>query len=192
LASDPKPLQGNLRIVAVVAAALIVAVVAFLLLSGGDDDEPQPEAAPPAAAVETEPEIVTAADLRRLSVELGHPLYWLGPRPGAELELTREGNGDVYVRYLTGSAKAGDQRPRFVTVGTYPVADALAAVKTATANAGAEPLPLSHGGVAFVNPDNPSSAYFAYPGADFQIEVFAPKVGEALELITGNKVIAVG
>jgi hypothetical protein len=192
LSSEEKPLQGNLRIVAVLAAALIVGVVAFLLLSGGDDEEPEPAPAPPAASVKTEPEIVGAAELRRLSVELGHPLYWLGSRPGAELELTREGNGDVYVRYLTGGAGAGDRRPNFVTVGTYPVPDALAAVKSAAANAGVKPLPLDHGGFAFVNPDNPSSVYFAHPGADFQVEVFAPEPGEALELITGGKVVVVG
>jgi hypothetical protein len=192
LPSEEKPLQGNLRIAAVAAAALIVAVVALLLLSGGDDDEPEPEPAPPAASVATEPEIVTAADLSRLSAELGHPLYWLGQRPGAALELSRKGNGDVYVRYLTGGAKAGDPHPRFVTVGTYPIPDALAAVKNAAANADTKPLPLDHGGLAFVNPDSPSSVYFAYPGAHFQVEVFAPKPGEGLELITGGKVVPAG
>jgi hypothetical protein len=180
-----------MRIVAVAAAALIVAVVAFLLI-GGDDDDSQPEPAPPAVSVKTEPAIVSAADLSRLSVELGHPLYWLGPRDGADLELTREGNGDVYVRYLTGGAEAGDQRPRFITVGTYPVADAIAAVQSAAEEADTQPLPIDHGGLAFVNPDNPSSVYFAYPGADFQVEVFAPRPGEALELVSGGKVLVVG
>jgi hypothetical protein len=185
------PLSGNARIVAVVAAALIVAVIAFLLLSGGDDEDPGTAAPPPTTVVEVPPAIVSAADLRDVSAELGHPIYWLGPRPGASFELTREGNGDVYVRYLTGGAEAGDPRPRFVTVGTYPVQDAVAAVKRAAAAAGAKPLPIAHGGYAFVNPDNPTSVYFAYPGADYQVEVFAPKAAEALELVTSGKVLAV-
>jgi hypothetical protein len=184
-------LSGNLRIVAVVAAALIVAAIAFLLLSGGDDEDSGTAAAPPVTAAEVPPAIVAATDLRDASVELGHQIYWLGERPGTELELTRKGNGEVYVRYLTGGAEPGDTRPLFVTVGTYPVQDAVAAVKRAAKAAGTKPLPIAHGGYAFVNPGNPSSVYFAYPGSDYQVEVFAPKAAEALELVTSGKVLAV-
>lgn len=184
------PLSGTLRIVAVAAAALIVAVVAFLLLSGGDDEDSG--TAPPVASAAVPAAIVPADDLRDLSTELGHPVYWLGQRPGAEFELTREGNGDVYIRYLSGGAEAGDPRPRFVTVGTYPLEDAVAAVKRAAAGAETKPLPIAHGGYAFVNPDSPDSVYFAYPGADFQVEVFSPKPGEALELVTSGRVLPVG
>jgi hypothetical protein len=183
------PLSGNLRIVAVVVAALIVAVIAFLLLSGGDDEGSG--TTPPVAAVAVPAAIVDADGLRDLSVELGHPVYWLGRRPATEFELTREENGDVYVRYLSGDAKAGDPRPRFVTVGTYPLEDAVAAVKRAATGAEVKPLPIAHGGYAFVNPQSPDSVYFAYPGADFQIEVFSPKPGEALELVTSGKVLPV-
>jgi hypothetical protein len=186
------PLSGNSRIVAVVVAALIVAVIAFLLLSGGDDEDSGSTTAPAPPAVAVPATVVAADDLRDLSTELGHPVYWLGERPGTEFELTREANGDVYIRYLNGDAEAGDPRPRFVTVGTYPLEDAVAAVKRAAAGAETKPLPIAHGGYAFVNPDSPDSVYFAYPGANYQVEVFSPKPGEALRLVTSGKLLPVG
>lgn len=181
----------RLRLVSVGVAALIVAVIAFLLIGGGDDDSDGEE--PPAAAAKQVPaEIVSVADLRALSAELGHPVYWVGERPGTELELTREANGDVYVRYLTGGAEAGDPRARFVTVGTYPVADATAATRSAADAAGTEPREVPYGGIAFVGPDGAGSVYVAYSGSTHQIEVFAPAAGEALELVADGDVVPVG
>ena len=187
------PLSGNLRLISVGAAALIVAVAAYLLIDGGSGSDDSGSGPPPAAAsVKTAPAVVDSGDLRALSAELGHPLYWAGPRPGTELELSREGNGDIYVRYLTGGAQAGDPRPNFLTVGTYPVPDAAGAVRRAASQAGSEPLDVAHGGTGFVDPDSPGSVYMAYPGADYQIEVFTPASGEALRLVEAGKIVPVG
>lgn len=184
--------SDRLRLISVGAAALIVAVIAFLLLTGGEDDSDGEAPLPPVATKQVPAEIVTAADLRALSAEVGHPVYWVGERPGADLELTREANGDVYIRYLTGGAEAGDPRPRFVTVGTYPVADAVAATTSAATAAGSEPLDVPHGGIAFVNPESPGSVYVAYPDSNYQIEVFTPAADEALRLVTDGDVVPVG
>ena len=185
-------LGGRLRLVSIGLAAAVVAIAGLLLLRGGGDEAPVTPASSAPVAVSTPAAIVDADALRSLSAQLGHPLYWVGERPGARLELTREGNGDVYVRYLTGGAKAGDPRAEFVTVGTYPVPDAVAAVRRAAAEAGAQVAPIAHGGVAFSNPTNPGNVYLAYPGADYQIEVFTPSGDEALRLVSSGRVAPVG
>jgi hypothetical protein len=180
------------RLASVGLAAVIVAVACWLLLRGGEDEGEGTASTAPPVSVSTPPAVVDSTALRSLSAQLGHPLYWAGKRPGTSLELTREGNGDVYVRYLTGGAKAGDPQARFVTVGTYPVPDAVAAVRRAAAEAKVEVAPVAHGGVAFTSPGRPGSVYLAYPGADYQIEVFTPKDGEALRLVKADRIVPVG
>jgi hypothetical protein len=180
-------------LVSIGLAALIVVVVCWLLLSDGDSatkkDSVANSAPSPASSLASGPAIVGAGDLGRLATSLGHPLYWLGDRPETKLELTHESSGDVLVRYLTGDAEAGDPRQTYVTVGTYPVPDAVAAVRIAAGEEGAEVQAVPAGGVAFAGSDN---AYLAYPGGDYQIEVFAPTPGEAFDLIASGKVEPVG
>ena len=65
--------------------------------------------APPTTSVGVKARIVTIAALQSLADARGRPVYWAGERPGTSLEYTQTTDGNVYVRYLTGSAKAGDK-----------------------------------------------------------------------------------
>ncbi len=155
----------------VLSVALVAAVVVWL--AHGDDSTP----------TVGEPEVVTASQLSEFAAERGTPVYWLGERSGASYELTDTAAGRVYVRYLTGGAKAGDDRANFITVATYPGGDGIAALRKAAAEQkGAKLGKTDDGAVLLVDPTSPNNAHLAYPGANLQIEVYSPVPGEALRL----------
>jgi hypothetical protein len=141
-------------------------------------------------ASDGDPRLVDVSELEALEGELGHPVYWAGPRPAYELELREEAEESVYLRYLPPGVEAGDPRRDLLTVGTYPVPAAQGAVRRAAAAAHAAVAHLSEGGIAFDN--SQGSAYLAYPGSDLQIEVYSPKPGEAMGLIRSGAIEAVG
>lgn len=183
IAPGEKIRAGRLRRLGVVVAAVIVAVLVWLLLKGGGEHR---------ATAGATPQIVGVGELRSLSGQLGHPIYWAGPEPGARLELTHDADGRVYVRYLTGGAPAGDPRPLFLTVGTYPVPDAQAALRRAARQSSAPLRRVPGGGLALVRPGDPTSVYFAYPGSSSQVEVFDPSPKRALDLVLSGGVVPVG
>jgi hypothetical protein len=110
-------------------------------------------------------------------------VFWAGPRAGTTYELTRSPDGRVYIRYLTGGAPVGSPRPDFITIGTYVVPNAVAAVRTAAQQPGAVSVPVPGGGVGFYNSARPTSVYFAYRGSNVQVETYAPSAAVARTLV---------
>lgn len=172
------------RLAGSVASALLVALaVALAFLGGGDSG---------AGATATELEIVSGADLRDLEAELGHAVYWVGERPPARIELERDAGGNVFLSYLPPGVGVGAEPGGYLTVGTYPVADADASTRRFARESAGRVLPGPAGSVVVPNPDSPGSVYLAYPDSDLQIEVFDPRPGRALALIRAGEVVPVG
>jgi hypothetical protein len=174
------------------------AVIAYLLVGSDDTTSTAPVAPPPPPAVvqPTIPaipaRIVTQEELKAEASTSDHPIYWAGPRPGVRYELTRSTDGRVYVRYLTGDAAVGDPNANYLAVATYPQAGGFDAILGEAAKAGNSRIDLPAGGVAVVIPDRPSSVYLSYPGADYQVEVFAPSPGKAERLVRQSQVRPLG
>jgi hypothetical protein len=51
---------------------------------------------------------------------------------------------------------------------------------------------VAGGGFAAVDPDHPQSTYVAYPGSDYEVEVFDPAAGQSLKLVTTGGLQALG
>jgi hypothetical protein len=182
-----------MRAIGIAALAIAAAVLVYVLIGRDDGSSaPAPEAAPVDARPVIPAEAVTLRQLRSQAASQSRPLYWAGPRAGATYELTRSADGRTYVRYLTGGATAGDPAADFVTVATYPQANGFDAVTTAAAKAGNTKIDLPAGGVAVTSPSLPSSVYLSYPGADYQVEVYAPDASTAVDLVKSRKVTPVG
>jgi hypothetical protein len=165
-------------LLAVLSVALVAAVVVWL--ARGDDS---------VSVTAGEPQTVSASQLSDFAAERETPIYWLGERSGAEYELTETPAGRVYVRYLTGGAEAGDPRATFITVGTYPDGDGVAALRKAARQQGGAKLgKTDDGAVLLVDPTEPNNAHLAYPGANLQIEVYSPAPGQALRLASRGAV----
>ncbi|HVO53602.1 MAG TPA: hypothetical protein VMT37_04230 [Solirubrobacterales bacterium] len=177
--------RGDRRVLGAVAAGLLVAVAIGLAIVGGSGGDR-------AIAVETPPHFVDAHELGELEASLGHSAYWAGERPPARLELRQEAEGSVYLRYLPPGVKPGDPDQTYLTIGTYPVVDAVAALERSAAESEVEVEPGPGDGVVLRNPDSRGSVYLAYPGSDVQIEVYDPVPGRSLHLIRSGAIVPVG
>jgi hypothetical protein len=177
----------RLRIGAVLAVALVAGFVAWLLLRSDTTSKPAPQASPtPAVAT-----VVPTGRLRELAATLDHPLFWAGTRPGMGYELTRTATGNIFIRYLPPNARAGDPRPAFLAIGTYPVPDAFARTRTAGKRTGAVAVGLKGGGIAVYDSARPTSVYFAYPDSKVQVEVFDPDGRTARNLVVYGRIVPI-
>jgi hypothetical protein len=174
--------RPDVRVGAVVAVAIAVAFVAWLLVRGGDSNPNKPtgQAVGP---VET-----TAAKLRALSVELGHPIYWAGALPDRKYELTRTSDDRIFVRYLPRDVQIGIRQAAFTIIGTYPVDNAYKVLQRLGKKPREHNFAAPVGGFAVYSSDQPSNVYLAYPGSNLQIEVYDPSPKQARDLITSGQV----
>jgi hypothetical protein len=128
----------------------------------------------------------TISALESLPKAVGHPVYWAGARTGFTYELTHTSDGRIYIRYLPAGVAVGTASPNFLTVGTYPVKDAVTTVKAIGQKQGGSLVRVAGGGFAAVDPDHPLSTYVAYPGSDYKVEVFDPAAGQSLRVVTSD------
>jgi hypothetical protein len=131
---------------------------------------------------------VSEQQLHALARTTGHPLYWLGPKPGYTYELSTNANGAVFIRYLPRGAPVGDTTP-YLTVATYPFANALAALQKLR---GATDMSfrVPRDGYAEFTTSYPASVHLAYPHDDVQIEIYDPAPGRAKALALAGRVTA--
>ena len=145
----------------------------------------------PALAVGV-PAIVTPAEAAGAAKLVGHEVYGVGALSGTRLELTRGSRGEVWVRYLSGDAQAGDRRASFVTVGTYRQAGAYEAARDASEGADSRSAELPGGGLMLWNLERPTSVYIARPGSDLLVEVYSPDAEQARSLARAGAVVPLG
>jgi hypothetical protein len=119
------------------------------------------------------------------------PIYWAGPLPKYTYELTKTGQRWFLLRYLPSGVPVGSAG-EYLTIGTYPVANAFAAVQRLGREKGAVTIKLKGGGLAVVNPHHfPRSVFLAYRGSNYQVEVFDPRLADAKRLVSSGRISAV-
>jgi hypothetical protein len=154
-------------------AALAVAI--WLVVESRDDESSGVTRAPAAG--------LSVRDLNAVAVRTPHPVYWVGAQPNTTYELSRTKDGRIYIRYLPAGVKVGDSQPKYLSVGTYPQKNAFATLQATAKKQGAPMLKLSGGGLAFQDKTHRTSLYLAYPGSDYQVEVYDPSPARAHELV---------
>jgi hypothetical protein len=164
-----------------VAAAVAAGLAAWYLLrsDGGTAAPPAPNGG---AA------LVSQAQLERLAASMNHPVYWAGPKSGFSYELTTTSTGRTFIRYLPRGVKAGDPRPDFLVIGTYAQPGSFADLRKAGKRKGSVALGIDGGGIALLSSKRPSSVYFAYPGAKYQVEVYEPSGDTARRLVLTGQI----
>jgi hypothetical protein len=172
----------HLRLGALLAIGLAAFFVGWLVMNRGDD---APSAPANGASATSE------SELRSFAESASSPVYWAGPKEGFTYELTRTTDGRVYVRYLPEGTAVGDPRSRYLTVGTYPRPTAFADLKRAGRAEGAVSLKIERRGLAVFNQNKPTSVYFGYPDARYQVEVYHPSPDQARRLALSGQVIPV-
>ncbi|HEU0303756.1 MAG TPA: hypothetical protein VFR32_04170 [Gaiellaceae bacterium] len=177
---DEAPARDDrFRVGALVVIGIALALLLWLVLRDDDDGS------------QTAPVAVSAAELQEFVDTAGHPVYWLGPRAGQTYELEREADGAIFIRYLPSGVEIGSEEP-YLTVATYPYADAFEALQKVADEADATQLEVAGGGVAVASGRYPEGVHVAWPGLDFQVEVFDPQPGLARDAVAGGELTAVG
>jgi ferric-dicitrate binding protein FerR (iron transport regulator) len=176
----PSVKAPHLRLGALVALGLAAFLIGWLILGGDDGGSTTTNGA----------SARSQSELRDFAASSSHPVYWVGPREGQTYELTKTSDERVYVRYLPEGVKAGDPRPQFLTIGTYPRPKAYAELKRAAKAPGATSRRIGQGGLAVLSKGS-SSVYFGYPDAAYQVEVYAPGAGEARRLVLDGQVVPI-
>jgi hypothetical protein len=176
----------HVRLGAVIAVALAAAFVVWLVVgNGGHSSTAQSSAAIPTGAG-TGPLAKSAEDLKSFAAAIGHPVYWAGARSDRTYELTQTNTGRVYIRYLPAGVQIGVKK-QYLTVATYPYPHAFAALKALAQNRPGA-IKLAHGGLALVDKAYPKSVHLAYPGSDYEVEVFSPSPGVSRQVVASGEV----
>ena len=178
-------LAVDVRVAAIIAAAVAAGLASLLLLDPTNVKDSTTRGGDIAAGV---PVAKDVNGLRSLARVVGHPIYWAGPQPGYQYEVTKTADGRIYVRYLPPEVQAGDTRIGFTFVATYPQRDAFGTVRAALRNAGAKPVKAGGPGIAVTNSRLPQIVYLAYPRSDYLIEVYDRAAKRARSLVTSGQV----
>ena len=185
----------RVRIGAAIALALAAAFIAWLVVgNGGHSSTANSQASARASSASpgtagAGPVAASPRSLNAFATAIGHPIYWLGPKPGNTYELTQTGTGRVYIRYLPSGVRVGVDKP-FLTVATYPFPHAFATLKGLAKKQGGA-IKLADGGIALVDQAYPKSIHIAYPGSDYQVEVFSPSPARTRQVVVSGQVAAV-
>jgi hypothetical protein len=190
--TDERPSGGALRdlrnnsrartAAIVVVGVLVGLVIWFVVAWVRDDGSP---GTPPTAET-SGPTLVSANGLATLIKAGDQPVFWVGERLGMKYELSEIVDQAAYVRYLPTGVRVGDKR-QFLTIGTYPLANAYD-VTAGTRKQGAQIFNVPGGGVAAVSKNSPKSVYVAFPGVDYQVEIYDPHSTAARKLATSGAV----
>jgi hypothetical protein len=177
----PAALRGwsGVALVVTCLAALAAVGLALAWTLGDDEEAPAPNGGPTK---------VSSADLRTLASSAEHPVYWAGRSPDDSYELTETSRGAIHVRYLPKAIPAGDVRPAFLTVSTYPYPRAYATTSVSAERPGMVSRTAPAGGIAVWSKRKPSNVYLAYPGSALLVEVFHPDPDRARDLAIAGDV----
>jgi hypothetical protein len=166
---------------AVLGLAAVVGLVAWI--ADGDDDGGGAE-----ATAGFEAKIVSEDELAEIATSSGHAVFWAGPIPGTELEATEGEDGSVQVRYLEEGAAPGEDPAGALTIGSYPLADAVAALEGFAEREGAIVREGGTVGQVVASSEAPNSVYFASLDGSLQIEVYDPSPARATSLALSGRV----
>ena len=152
----------SVRIGAVVAVALAAAFVVWLIVRGTDDSSSSSTTGQTTTtAAAAAPVAASPATLRALADDVGHPVYWVGPRQNRTYELTRTSNGRIFIRYLPPDAEVGNRSADYTIVGTYPVENALEVLQRLSTQPGEKSALAPGGGLAVYSASSPRNVYVA-------------------------------
>ena len=118
---------------------------------------------------------------------MDQPVYWAGPKKGYHYEFWRLKNGRIFVRYLPLGTKAGAPGKKYLIIGTYWAPGAYKAFKK-----GGNFEKGPRGSVIWTGPKAPHSVYVAWPGKNYEVEVYHPNASKAARIAADGSVAPVG
>ena len=80
---------------------------------------------------------------------------------------------------------------QYLTVATYPYPGAFAAIQRVSRQPNIVSVKLAARGLAVFDPKDPDHIHLAYPGSDYQVEVYDPS-GGTRRLVASGRVASIG
>lgn len=127
---------------------------------------------------------LTESELKSIISENNIQAYWTGPLKDATYSLNSSTAGQVFIRYVPKGEECDDVRPNFRVIATYEEVDAFATTESAGTTADGVSLLNTDGSIVYFNKNVPTNIYVAYPGINYQIEIYDPDPKEAVSLAT--------
>lgn len=127
---------------------------------------------------------LTESELKSIIRDNNIQAYWTGPLKNATYTLNSSTAGQVFIRYVPEGEKCDDVRPNFRVIATYQESDAFATTESAGTTADGVSLLNADGSIVYFNKNVPTNIYLAYPGIDYQIEIYDPDPKEAVSIAT--------
>lgn len=163
-------------------AALVALLVVWLVVE-------KTQSSPPTTPTSTWT-ASSVPQLRSLVSSIGHWVWWVGPEKGYTYELTEASDGAVIVTYLPPGVSSSTNGSNLY-VATYPALGTFGPIEALAHQAGHTSLQLPGGaGIGYYQSSFPNDVRVAYPGVDYQIEVFEP-TGSPSALVTGGRLTPV-
>lgn len=180
---------GVLLLLALLVGAGLLALALWLTgvigTSGSSSTSTTAMAAPAGDIPVGVPTVVSVKQLQELAGSRG-PIYWAGQRRNTKLEVTVTTKGAVFVRYLPQDASAGT-KSKYLTVGTYDDNVGYTALTSASAKR-ASVVKAKSGAVIATFKKEPTSTYFSFPQAAFQVEVYAPRPWQSRKMTDAGQI----
>jgi hypothetical protein len=132
---------------------------------------------------------LTEGELKNVISENKIQAYWTGPLKDATYSINSATAGQVFIRYIPKGEECGSTAASFRVIATYAEADAFSATQQAGNQAEGVSLANTDGSVVYFNKNAPSNVYVAYPGIDYQIEIYDPNPKTAVTLATTSNQI---
>lgn len=186
--SNGGTLRRNKVVLGATAGLLLTGLAAVGVYTVVSGNTPSAAAADAPAVTPGMPVAMTAAELQAFAGSHAGPEYWAGPQDDVTYEVTTHPDGTVYIRYLTGGAEIGSDSSDYLTVATYPQSGAYDLMQEVGAEDGTTTQTTDSGALVLHHDENPTSSYFSFPGADFQVEVYSPETGRAEEMVLDGTV----
>jgi len=127
---------------------------------------------------------LTESELKSLLRENDIQAYWTGPLEDATYTLNASTTGQVFIRYVPSGEQCDDVRPNYRVIATYAETNAFATTEAAGGTADGVSLLNADGSIVYFNKNVPTNIYVAFPGIDYQIEIYDPDPKEAVTLAT--------
>jgi hypothetical protein len=125
-------------------------------------------------------------ELRTLITNNQIVAYWTGPIKDATYSINTTTPGQVFVRYIPKGMECGDTEPKYRVIATYNEVNAFDSTQQAGNQAEGVSLANTDGSIVYFSKNAPNNVYLAYPGIDYQIEIYDPDAKTAVTLATTN------
>jgi len=127
----------------------------------------------------------------KMAKDAGHPVFWAGALPGMQMAMNRDPMMNVHVRYLPEGVDPETDENAYFTVGSYPFEQAFEATARLAGEPGREEIQLP-GAVGFLDRISGDRLVLSFRGhPDLQVEVFHPRLEEALEAVRKGDVVPI-